>query len=233
MKINFEQKNNFSINKNEDKAENIQELMQKVIDEAEKLEIKPNDRNEKGELLVSPNGTISNLGKQSELWWKIARTESFKKFFGDWQKDLGSSSKIVDRNGEPLIVYRFVGRNISLDDFYNKDNYYTPPETPKGHSPFLNNDYGEGVYFTPKIGYGSNFGASKFCGFLNVRKPKYSYKEVQHDELAHLDPSYDAVYGKTVNRKLLSYLSNKTVEDLSQVKVVNPDQFLMIPSVIK
>jgi len=214
------------------KPETMEELMLKVIDEAEKMEVKPNDKNEKGELLVSPDGRVSNLGKQSELYWKIARTESFKKFFSDWQNNSENSSKILDKNGEPLIVYRFVKRDISLKSFYSKDSYYTPPGTPKGHSPFSLNDYGEGVYFTPHQSYGQNFGGSKFCGFLNVQKPKYSYKEVSFDELAHLDPSYDAVYGKTVTRKPLSYLSNKIIEDLSQIKVVDPNQFLMITNQI-
>ena len=44
----------------------ILELLSKIMEEAAGLEIQEIDRNRNGELLVSPDGAISNLGKQSE-----------------------------------------------------------------------------------------------------------------------------------------------------------------------
>nr|DAH51597.1 MAG TPA: PolyVal ADP-Ribosyltransferase [Caudoviricetes sp.] len=32
-------------------------------------------------------------------------TDSFKAWFGDWINDPKNSSKVIDENGEPLIVY--------------------------------------------------------------------------------------------------------------------------------
>ena len=84
MKMNQEQSNITPKRKEEieaeKKLEDMQKLMSDIMLEAESIEIKDTDRNKEGELLVSPNGPVSNLGKQNELWWKIARTESFKKF---------------------------------------------------------------------------------------------------------------------------------------------------------
>lgn len=58
-------------------------------------------RNAKGQLLA-PNGKVSNL---TEKQYAQVRTKSFKDWFGDWENDPSESSKVVDENGEPLVVY--------------------------------------------------------------------------------------------------------------------------------
>ncbi|MBQ6971571.1 MAG: hypothetical protein IJP86_04365 [Synergistaceae bacterium] len=52
--------------------------------------------------MKAPNGKKTNL---SELQWLLVRTENFKRWFGDWEHDRRNSSKIIDTNGEPLVVY--------------------------------------------------------------------------------------------------------------------------------
>jgi hypothetical protein len=55
---------------------------------------------------LSPNG--SERTKESGLspeFQKFVRTEQFKEWFGDWENDPDNASKIVDENGEPLLVY--------------------------------------------------------------------------------------------------------------------------------
>ena len=125
MKMNQEQSNITPKRKEEieaeKKLEDMQKLMSDIMLEAESIEIKDTDRNKEGELLVSPNGPVSNLGKQNELWWKIARTESFKNF-GDWQSNPTSSSKIGPKC-EPLVMYRGLRTPIEVKDFYNSDFY--------------------------------------------------------------------------------------------------------------
>ena len=37
------------------------------------------------------------------------RTKRFKNWFGDWEKDKKNASKVVDENGEPLVVYHGTG----------------------------------------------------------------------------------------------------------------------------
>ena len=53
--------------------------------------------------LLAPNGKPSNLNATQ---YELVRTPAFKKWFGDWEKDPANSSKVVDENGEPLVVYR-------------------------------------------------------------------------------------------------------------------------------
>ena len=52
--------------------------------------------------LLAPNGKKSNL---TERQYAQVRTKAFKDWFGDWQYDPEHSSKVVDENGEPLVVY--------------------------------------------------------------------------------------------------------------------------------
>jgi len=52
--------------------------------------------------LLAPNGKLSNL---NERQWKQVRTKFFNDWFGDWENDPQNSSKVVDANGEPLVVY--------------------------------------------------------------------------------------------------------------------------------
>ena len=52
--------------------------------------------------LKAPNGKKSNL---PEKQWLLVRTKAFKKWFGDWENDPSTASKVVDKNGEPMIYY--------------------------------------------------------------------------------------------------------------------------------
>ena len=54
-----------------------------------------------GRYMLAPNGKKSNL---NERQWAQVRTKAFKNWFGDWESDSESSSKVVDENREPLVV---------------------------------------------------------------------------------------------------------------------------------
>jgi hypothetical protein len=51
---------------------------------------------------LAPNGKPSNLTHEQ---WHMVRTPEFKAWFGDWENDPKNASKVVDDNGEPLVVY--------------------------------------------------------------------------------------------------------------------------------
>ena len=59
------------------------------------------DAKEKSTYMLAPNGKKSNL---NERQWAQVRTKAFKNWFGDWESDPENSSKVVDENGEPLVV---------------------------------------------------------------------------------------------------------------------------------
>lgn len=72
------------------------ELLEEMSDILSKA---PRDKN--GNLLA-PNGKKSNL---TERQYAQVRTKAFKDWFGDWENDPENASKVVDENGEPLVVY--------------------------------------------------------------------------------------------------------------------------------
>jgi hypothetical protein len=66
--------------------------------------------------LIAPNGKPSNLTPEQ---YKLVRTPEFKAWFGDWENDPENSSKVVDSNGEPLVVYH---GTANIDYFDTKKN---------------------------------------------------------------------------------------------------------------
>ena len=78
-------------------------------------------RNAEGQLLA-PNGKVSNL---TEKQYAQVRTKAFKRWFGDWENNPENASKVVDENGEPLIVYHYTD-NENLTKFSTDfDNYFS------------------------------------------------------------------------------------------------------------
>ena len=55
-----------------------------------------------GTFMKATNGKPTNL---TERQWLQVRTTNFKNWFGDWENDPANASKVVDENGEPLVVY--------------------------------------------------------------------------------------------------------------------------------
>lgn len=65
-----------------------------------------------GTFMNAPNGNTSKL---NERQWLTVRTKEFKDWFGDWINDHENASKVVDENGEPLVVYH--GSDVQFDKF--------------------------------------------------------------------------------------------------------------------
>ncbi len=70
----------------------------------------------------APNGKDTNL---TERQWLQVRTENFKKWFGDWKNDSQNASKVLDENGEPLVVYHGARTDQKFTVFGNKANFFT------------------------------------------------------------------------------------------------------------
>jgi hypothetical protein len=132
--------------------------------------------------LKAPNGNTSNLTPEQ---YAVVRTNAFKEWFGDWEKlamakvkdpamdevtlaNLSKDvSKVVDENGEPLVVYHGTPYEFTI---FKKDK------------PTIG-AYGQGFYFTNDKGFASNYakieGSKILTCFLNVKK----IFEIDNDEL--------------------------------------------------
>ena len=127
------------------------------------------DAKKNGTFLKAPNGKDSKL---SEEKWATVRTGNFKKWFGDWEKDPENASKVVDENGEPLVVYH--GRSTDFNTFEHKEGVrFIMGLEDKVKS--------EGFFFSPNKEFAAEYAsnASRHRGgkanivpcFLDIRKP--------------------------------------------------------------
>ena len=81
-------------------------------------------RNSEGKLLA-PNDKPSNL---TEKQYAQVRTKEFKDWFGDWENDPENASKVVDENGEPLVVYHGSTRTSKEASSIVSIEYFTTPD---------------------------------------------------------------------------------------------------------
>lgn len=102
--------------------------------------------------MKAPNGENTNL---TEDQWLAVRTPAFKAWFGDWENDPKNASKVIDENGEPLVVYH--GSDADFNVF----------DKTKGRA---NMDI-QGMFFSPWELDSKGYGANVRAFFLNIRKP--------------------------------------------------------------
>jgi hypothetical protein len=120
-----------------------------------------NTKYEQGGLLA-PNGKQSNLTPEQ---WNLVRTTEFKSWFGDWENDPENSSKVVDENGEPMVVYHGTNKKWWINNKFIFDpkleGHIT--ETKRGN-------YG-GIYFSSNKNVAISYGKNIVEVFLNIKEP--------------------------------------------------------------
>ena len=104
---------------------------------------------------LAPNGQPSNLNDKQ---WEQVRTPEFKKWFGDWENDPENASKVVDENGEPLVVYH--GSRTSFEEFDSgvRKIHFRPSAL-------------DGFWFTSNKNNAQLFGENLMELFLNIKNP--------------------------------------------------------------
>ena len=68
------------------------------------------------ETLSGTASTISLLQENNNVNKKITQSKQFVRWFGDWQNKPKTASKVVDGNGEPLVVYHQTGNDFTVFD---------------------------------------------------------------------------------------------------------------------
>lgn len=125
-----------------------------------------------GNYMKAPNGKDSNLTPEQ---WAMVRTKSFKQWFGDWENDPENASKVIDENGEPMVVY------------HGSD--WNPTDEQPGDAVFMKDR--RGIWFTGDIKRAQKFADVRTedgsgvvsAVFLNIRKPSdREYPEGNNDD---------------------------------------------------
>ena len=162
-------------------------------------------RDDSGNLLA-PNGRISNL---TEKQYVQVRTKAFKKWFGDWENNPENASKVVDENGEPLVVYHGGENNINIFQTYHKDA-----------------DVGDmyGSYFTKDEKYAKTYEKGKiYPVFLNIKNPlvtEGSWTGVIND--ASVFEQYDGIINNKFDNGILQKLHLQ--KSRSEIIIRKPNQ---------
>lgn len=156
--------------------------------------------------LKAPNGEDTNLTEQQ---WLQVRTDSFKKWFGDWENDPEEASKVVDKNGEPLAVSHST-HNV-FDEFIYKQ---------KNDAGWL----GAGFYFFGDRSLDGQYGSHVMECFLNIRQPyfatyeeKAELSEINSDEASQeftetVKSEWDAdgvYYNEDLNQEWVAFYPNQ------------------------
>lgn len=117
--------------------------------------------NEYQDILLAPNGNKSNLPKN--LYYYV-RTDEFKKWFGDWENDRQNSSKVLDENGEPMIVYH--GGSDNFDKFDKKYRGTSTNAKSAKLGFFFTDDRNDAIAYSKRYA-----GGKLYKCFLNLRNP--------------------------------------------------------------
>lgn len=159
--------------------------------------------------LLAPNGETSNLNATQ---YELVRTPEFKAWFGDWEKliltkinDSGiddislkrledTVSKVVDKNGEPLVVWHTTDKDFSIFDIKKSK---------------------EGFFFSPQKERLDVYNKSKLNSFyLNIKNPSHELFQTNINTLK--SKNYDGImdYGH----------AKKINESLYEIIAFNPEQ---------
>lgn len=126
------------------------------------------DAKANGTYMTAPNGEKTKLNAEQ---WVTVRTTNFKNWFGDWENDPDNASKVVDENGEPMVMYHYTDENFTIfgkdkevgkNTFGNATNASYAATTTVGH------------WFTSNKNQPEYMGKPMAC-FLNIKEPFDGY----------------------------------------------------------
>ena len=121
----------------------------------------------------------SNVNKKIN---KITQSKQFVRWFGDWQNSPKSASKVVDGNGEPLVVYHQTGNDFTVFDTKHTGAGEFDSEMPTG------------IFMKPTNSNISLSGNKQMALYANIRNPfiANSRKELVDFYIKNIDGYSDA-----------------------------------------
>ena len=109
---------------------------------------------------IASNSIIHRFSEKVNM--KISentQSQQFKRWFGDWQNDPASASKIVNEDGTPKVMYH--GTNAEFTVF----------DRSKGKKKIHLNVLGDGNYFTASEQGAARYGENVIPVYLNIKNP--------------------------------------------------------------
>lgn len=169
-------------------------IQESVAEQKEMQEIK-DKAIANGTFMKAPNGNPTNL---TERQWLQVRTKAFKNWFGDWENDPQNASKVVDENGEPMIVYHGSDENFTAFNVNSKN---------RGS---LTSVIKKGFYFSNKniaSQYASSKSRNDYFKLQELQEGGFSFEEIAEAFGANrYDDEVDIPWFKTPNGEVYGFV---------------------------
>lgn len=176
--------------------------------------VQSKEKKEEPKQLLAPNGKPSNLNSKQ---WHQVRTKEFKDWFGDWENDPENASKVVDENGEPLVVYH--GTNSDFNIFDKQNLGMITAENTTNPSAIATSIIG--FWFNTDIKESENSPYSKYIeSFLNIKNyTEYTSLRSLMDEMKDYinDIEYDDI--ETIKDIVNNEWKENEIEDNDGIKL--------------
>lgn len=127
------------------------------------------DAKANGTYMTAPNGEKTKLDAEQ---WVTVRTTNFKNWFGDWENDPENASKVVDENGEPMVVYHGTTNDETIKVWNEKAKTYDT-----SHEPFtvfkraVDGLSNSGMFFNSSENNAYEYGYNHYAVYLNAKNP--------------------------------------------------------------
>lgn len=143
------------------------------------------DAKANGTYMTAPNGEKTKLDAEQ---WATVRTTNFKNWFGDWENYPEDASKVMDENGEPLVVYHGTTNDETKSVWNEKTKSYDT-----SHEPFtvfkreVDGLPNSGLFFNSSEDNAYEYGYNNYAVYLSAKNPlaidcKGSlYNSIKHD----------------------------------------------------
>ena len=139
---------------------------------------------------VSNNSIRKSSRNVNSISENQTETENFKKWFGDWQNDPASASKVVNEDGTPKVMYH--GTNAEFTVF----------DRAHGKKKVHLNVFGDGNYFTALREGASRYGANVVEAYLDIKNPyvkKDGFNTVADQIASEFGIARDSIKGSDVS----------------------------------
>ncbi len=157
-------------NVKKDSGEKYVPLFREVGNEYTQEEQEIIDRAKKdGSYMKAPNGNPSNLNDKQ---WAQVRTKAFKDWFGDWENDPQSASKVLDENGEPRVVFHGTTNDKETRVWNERSKLYDTT-----HEPFtvfkrkVDRENNSGHFFNSDKDNAYGYGYNTYDTYLSLQNP--------------------------------------------------------------
>ena len=178
---------------------------------------------------IASDGIVHRFSEKVNM--KISeniQSQQFKRWFGDWQNDPASASKVVNEDGTPKVVYHGTNEEFTVFDLSKSGKNYG--ETSEGLFFFTNKRSGYQDSASDYAEAAARSGGKATVGeyYLSIKNPLRLYSDGYYTPTAYFDQNAQDVYEKYLSGDdydgIIIENSNKSADDSVIYLLDTPNQ---------